>query len=61
MHWKRQPSRENGKNADFGWLETASVLTAETMLIYALPIVMSVICIIAMSFWDINKVLKQEA
>ncbi len=42
-------------------VQPASVLTAETMLIYALPIVMSVICIIAMSFWDINKILKQEA
>ncbi|MDE7132806.1 MAG: glycoside-pentoside-hexuronide (GPH):cation symporter [Lachnospiraceae bacterium] len=40
-------------------VQAASVLTAETVLIYGLPIVMCIICLIAMSFWDIDKKLNR--
>lgn len=42
-------------------VQPASVLTAETFLIYGLPIVMCVISLIAMSFWNIDQDLKKEA
>ena len=41
-------------------VQPASVATAETILIYGVPILMCIICIIAMTFWDIQKVLHQE-
>lgn len=41
-------------------VQPASVATAETALIYGLPILMCIICIVAMAFWDIQKVLHQE-
>ncbi len=41
-------------------VQPASVARAETILIYGVPIVMCIICIIAMTFWDIQKVLHQE-
>ncbi len=40
-------------------IQAATVQTAEIALVYGVPIVMCVICIIAMSCWDIDKQLKR--
>ncbi len=40
-------------------VQPATVQTAEIVLVYGLPIVMCILCIIAMSRWDIDKKLKR--
>lgn len=40
-------------------VQPASVQTAETVLIYIVPIIISIICIIAMKFWDIDQKIRK--
>lgn len=40
-------------------VQNASVLNAEIVLVYGVPIVMCVLCIIAMARWDIDKKLNR--
>nr|WP_295257431.1 MFS transporter [uncultured Blautia sp.] len=56
LGWGLAVGHYDGKLA----VQPASVANAEIVLVYGIPIIISVICIIAMKFWDIQKVLGQE-